>query len=221
MKNQTQIKMKTQPTNEAPKVFEALTKTASDLAKIGIGKDRVNEQQRFKYRGIDDLYNVLGPILAKNNLIVLQEAESRDSFEKVSKTGGAIYYVILKMKYTFICSEDGSSYAITTFGEAMDSSDKATNKAQTSAYKYAMIQTFAIPIVGEENDPDSKTHEAKPGQPKTKQAPNAEQLSKMYDRFRAGEKDVLDKFAAHFYISADLGEEIDATLRAIESETKN
>lgn len=211
--------MKTQNQIEAPKVFQAIANVAAEMAKIGIGKDRLNPQQNFKYRGIDDLYNVLGPVMAKNKLIVLQTAETRDSFEKTSKNGSAIYYVILKITYTFVSSEDGSSYSITTFGEAMDSSDKATNKAQTSAYKYAMIQTFAIPIVGEENDPDHTSHENKPSaRPITKPAPNRQQIEKLFDRVRAGEKDVLEKFQAAFYISAEIGDEIDATLKAIENE---
>jgi hypothetical protein len=211
--------MKTQTQSEAPKVFQAIANVAAEMAKIGIGKDRLNPQQNFKYRGIDDLYNVLGPVMAKNKLIVLQTAETRDSFEKTSKNGSAIYYVILKITYTFVSSEDGSSYSITTFGEAMDSSDKATNKAQTSAYKYAMIQTFAIPIVGEENDPDHTSHENKPSaRPITKPAPNRQQIEKLFDRVRAGEKDVLEKFQAAFYISSEIGDEIDATLKAIENE---
>ena len=42
------------------------------------------------------------------------------------------------------------------FGEAMDSSDKATNKAMSAAYKYACIQTFSIPVTGEPDaDADS------------------------------------------------------------------
>jgi hypothetical protein len=211
--------MKTQTQSEAPKVFQAIANVAAEMAKIGIGKDRLNPQQNFKYRGIDDLYNVLGPVMAKNKLIVLQTAETRDSFEKTSKNGSAIYYVILKITYTFVSSEDGSSYSITTFGEAMDSSDKATNKAQTSAYKYAMIQTFAIPIVGEENDPDHTSHENKPSaRPITKPAPNRQQIEKLFDRVRAGEKEVLEKFQAAFYISSEIGDEIDATLKAIENE---
>jgi hypothetical protein len=43
-------------------------------------------------------------------------------------------------------------------GEAMDSSDKATNKAMSAAYKYAALMTFAIPTEGD-NDADAHTPE--------------------------------------------------------------
>jgi predicted outer membrane protein len=53
---------------------------------------------------------------------------------------------------------DGSSHTIKTYGEAMDSADKATNKAMSAAYKYAAIQSFCIPTEGD-HDADKTTHE--------------------------------------------------------------
>ena len=47
-------------------------------------------------------------------------------------------------------------------GEAMDSGDKATNKAMSAAYKYAAFQTFAIPTEGTP-DADAETHEVAHG----------------------------------------------------------
>jgi hypothetical protein len=41
----------------------------------------------------------------------------------------------------------------------MDSSDKATNKAMSAAYKYAAFQAFAIPTEGD-NDTENNTPEA-------------------------------------------------------------
>ena len=40
-------------------------------------------------------------------------------------------------------------------GEAMDSADKATNKALSAAYKYACFQVFCIPTEGD-NDADGQ-----------------------------------------------------------------
>jgi hypothetical protein len=45
-----------------------------------------------------------------------------------------------------------------TFGEAMDSADKATNKAMSAAFKYVVMQTFCIPTEGD-NDADATSHE--------------------------------------------------------------
>jgi hypothetical protein len=50
---------------------------------------------------------------------------------------------------------------IESFGEALDNGDKATSKAMTAAYKYAILQAFCIPIRGME-DADAANHKLKP-----------------------------------------------------------
>ena len=54
-------------------------------------------------------------------------------------------YVTVKAEFDFICTDDGSTHTVTTFGEGSDAGDKATNKAMSIAYKYAAFQTFCIP----------------------------------------------------------------------------
>ena len=56
-------------------------------------------------------------------------------------------------------SLDGSSVQCVVVGEAMDSGDKATNKALSIAYKYMAFQLFSIPIA---DDPDRTTHQLAP-----------------------------------------------------------
>jgi hypothetical protein len=51
---------------------------------------------------------------------------------------------LLTIKFTFYTT-DGSSVSAVGIGHALDTSDKATNKAQSSALKYALMQTFLIP----------------------------------------------------------------------------
>jgi hypothetical protein len=48
-----------------PKVYEAIAKVQAELARTGISKDRTNSQPgaNYKFRGIDDVYNVLAPLL--------------------------------------------------------------------------------------------------------------------------------------------------------------
>ncbi|PFF91244.1 ERF family protein [Bacillus cereus] len=53
--------------------------------------------------------------------------------------------------YRMVCTDDGSSITIESVGEGADSQDKASGKAMTYCYKYALLRTFAIPT-GE--DPD-------------------------------------------------------------------
>ena len=53
-------------------------------------------------------------------------------------------YSVVKVRYTFY-TDDGSSVQAVVIGEAMDRSDKSTNKAMSAAFKYACFQTFCIP----------------------------------------------------------------------------
>jgi ERF superfamily len=153
------------------KIYNAVSKVAGVLAKDGISKDRSNHQQGYKFRGIDDCLNALAPLLSEYGVIIYPEVLERDVIERETRNGGALFYVTVKVKYSFV-ADDGSSFPVTTYGEAMDSADKATNKAMSAAYKYAVIQTFCIPTEGD-NDADAQTHEVLPLGAKLSTAPAA------------------------------------------------
>jgi ERF superfamily len=147
-------------------VTSAILNVMEDLSKVGISKDRENQQQHFKYRGIDDLRNTLAPILVKHKLLILPCVKERECSERESRQGGALFSVVLKVEYEFLCVLDDSTKIVGPFfGEAMDSGDKATNKALSVTYKYMCIDTFCIPTeAGDDagNDPDASTHQVVP-----------------------------------------------------------
>lgn len=137
-------------------VYQAISLVARDIAQEGIGKDRKNVQQGYSFRGIDDVYNALSPILAKHGLVILPRCISRNLTERQTQKGGTMFSVVVECEFDFISSQDGSSHTVKTYGEAMDSGDKATNKAMSAAYKYAAMQAFCIPTEGD-NDADAHT----------------------------------------------------------------
>lgn len=139
-------------------VYKAINKVQAELARDGIGKGRTNQQQGYQFRGIDDVYNALSPMLARNGLCILPRCTERTVVERVNAKGTALFYVTVRAEFDFVCAEDGSKHTVTTYGEAMDSGDKATNKAMSAAYKYACMQAFSIPTEGD-NDADATTHE--------------------------------------------------------------
>jgi len=144
------------------KVYQAINAVQAELAKIGITKDRRNTQgSGYNFRGIDDVYNVVSPLLAKHGLCILPRVLARECVERAAKSGAALFYVTVEVEFDFVSAEDGSKHTVKTFGEAMDSGDKATNKAMSAAYKYAAFQAFAIPTEGD-NDTENQTHEVKP-----------------------------------------------------------
>lgn len=185
-------------------VLKAINKVQAELAKEGIGKDRKNQAQGYSFRGIDDMYNVLSPLLARHGIVVLPSYSERQVVEREGKNGGALFYTTLRGDFTLRSAEDGSEVKVTTYGEAMDSGDKATNKAMSAALKYAFMQTFTIPTEGD-NDADAQTHEVRPAQrtprpaPKPDTKPSAEQETKCMDWIAAlDECDSLDTLKAKF-----------------------
>ena len=144
------------------KVYQSINAVQKELSTIGITKDRTNTQgSGYKFRGIDDVYNAIAPLLAKHGLCILPRVLTRECVERLSKNGGALFYVTVEVEFDFVSAEDGSKHTVKTFGEAMDSGDKATNKAMSAAYKYAAFQAFSIPTESD-NDEDASTHDVQP-----------------------------------------------------------
>jgi hypothetical protein len=129
-----------------------------------IGKDRRNSQQGYNFRGIDDMYNALHPVLAKHGVYATSEVLRSQREERQTQKGGVITYTILEVKFTFYSDVDGSCVSSTMVGEAMDSADKSSNKAMSAAMKYALMQLFCIPTA-DVKDTEYDTHDVAPRQP--------------------------------------------------------
>lgn len=153
---------------ENGQIYAAISAAMADIS--AIAKDKYNQQQGFKFRGIDDVMNALKPILTKNKIFTVPQVLEQTRESKVTTKGGELRYSILKIAFRFYTT-DGSFVEAVTLGEGMDSGDKASNKAMAIAYKYALFQVFCIPTE-EMTDPDSESYETKhetqekPKQPK-------------------------------------------------------
>lgn len=143
---------------EIPKVYAAISAVMAVMAKEGISKDRKNQQQGYNFRGIDDVYNALGKVMAENGLVILPRVVAKEREERTTSKGGMLMYTVLTVEFDLVSSEDGSKHTVCMVGEAMDSADKSSNKAQSAALKYAALQVFMIPTEGD-NDADATTHE--------------------------------------------------------------
>lgn len=148
-----------------PKIYGSICDIMSEVG--AIGKNKHNQQQKFNYRGIDDVMNALQPIMIKYRVFAVPEVLAENREERQTQRGGNLIYTILKVKYTFY-ADDGSNIAAIVTGEGMDSGDKSANKAMSIAFKYACFQVFCIPTE-EMIDPDSDTppHSTPVQQPST------------------------------------------------------
>ncbi len=118
---------------------------------VAIDKSRKNKDQGYSFRGIDDVYNQMHPIMSECNVFSVVRQLSRDEEVYTSKTGTRMHRVILKTEYDFI-HIDGSKITVgPIYTEAIDSSDKATNKAASVAHRTAFIQLLCIPTEDEKD----------------------------------------------------------------------
>lgn len=153
-----------------PAIYGALARIMGAVPVIGKGQN--NQQQGFKYRGIDDIYNAFHAAMVREGVFCVPRVLERTVELRKTRSGGDLYNVVAKVEYLFTCAKDASVLVVgPLYGEGSDSGDKATNKALAIAHKYCFIQAFAIPTNEPLDDPDSVTP------PETIQAASAEQLA--------------------------------------------
>lgn len=144
---------------QLPNVHQAMAHAMRLLR--AVGKWGTNREQGYSFRSIDHLMTALKPAMAEAGVHVVPRVLQRLTDESHQTKGGAIMrWVDVEMAFTFY-GPDGSCVEAVTWGEARDAADKATNKAMTGAFKYAVLQTFMVPT-DDLVDADADSPEAQP-----------------------------------------------------------
>lgn len=143
---------------DAPPIHHALAAVMAEVQ--AVGKDSVNRDQGFNFRGIDAVVNAVGPVLRKHGVIVTPHVEAIEYDAAPTRSGGRINTCRVRVRYTFT-GPAGDSLSCLVAGEAFDSGDKSTAKAMSVAFRVALLQALALPT--HEPDPDLDTYDAQPG----------------------------------------------------------
>ena len=154
---------------KVPAVVPAMGKVMKGIE--GIAKSKTNSGQGYKFRGIDQVYDMIHGLLSEHELITLPVVLDRVATETKTKKGDPQLHVTECVEYWFTSTIDGSQMIIgPVFSEALDSSDKATNKCMSFAQKYAVLQCFTVPTsdVAEGDHDDEQRGTAKGGESKGK-----------------------------------------------------
>lgn len=146
----------------------AENKSAQQLAKVcaevkAIGKTKTNTQgPGFKYRGVDDFMNSIGPIFRSHGLtLTIDQFLCELSYtQKENQYGKSVEWTRAKLGTHYVAvADDGSSTKIATvYSEGLDNSDKAIPKAMSMALKNMLSQVFLVPTE-DTHDPDAETPE--------------------------------------------------------------
>lgn len=127
--------------------INAIQRSINEMGGIAKTRDTNSSNSKFnyKFRGIEDMYNVISPLMVEHNVVLTPFLEKCKTIKTVSKSGDIAYKTIVVMRYLLISIVDGSSVETCFLGEANDSGDKSSIKAQSAAQKSFYIQTFNIP----------------------------------------------------------------------------
>lgn len=207
-------------TASAPHIYQAVVEV---MGKIGaIGKNKIASMAgrgSYNFRGIDDIYNALQHPMIEAHIFVKPSKVLDLRREDKITDRGVTKYTVMTVQYTFCSAVDGSEITVETVGEAMDTGDKACNKAMSAAFKYACFQLFCIPTE-EMLDSEQDTYIEKPAPKIPKPMPDEAVLQAYeYVPFEEGDPAVAGKTLKEIYktmpdLLAQLKKSADDELRA-------
>lgn len=143
--------------DDVPRVFAAISAVMRDV--MPVAKDKENQQQRYKFRGVDDAMSAMaGPMRAHGLFILPSIAEHRTERRGENDR---MTHVNITMRY-HVYGPAGDCLTAEVPGEASDYADKATNKAQSAALKYLLFTLFMIPVDGRSIDDGDRDHPVEP-----------------------------------------------------------
>lgn len=140
--------------NQSNLIHQKLIHAMRDVG--AVSKDRTNQSQGYKYRGIEDFVNAVHPVFCKHGIFISTNIKDVKREERPTRSGGINIYTNIVVEFTFY-AEDGSYVSSELCGEAMDSGDKSTNKAMSAALKYCLSQMLLIPFDMVDSEKDSPT----------------------------------------------------------------
>ena len=122
----------------------AIARIIGDLP--AIQKNDRGDGVSYKFRGIETLIGHLAPLLARHGVVIIPSTELLSINTEVENSKGKMSgwtEVILRVTWTLI-GPAGDTLTAATIGIGRDNSDKGSNKAQTQAFKYMLMEVFAI-----------------------------------------------------------------------------
>lgn len=123
-----------------------------DIRAIGKGELYNQSGTRFNFRGVDTVVNVFGPVTLKHGVHVMSSKVEATYGTKNTKSGGTMRECSVLVTWT-IMGPMGDTFTLQTMGEALDTADKATTKAQSVALRTLLLGFGLTPT--NDTDPDA------------------------------------------------------------------
>jgi hypothetical protein len=113
---------------------------------------KMQRGDKYMYRGIDDVTNIVGPAFRKHGVFVMP-AGIEPTFTTINTAKGAVMNYCRAIVHFTIYGPRGDSFSASTLGEAFDNGDKSGTKAQSIALRTLLINGLAI----QTNEPERDT----------------------------------------------------------------
>jgi hypothetical protein len=133
-------------------VHLAWLRVRKDVRAIAKGELYNAAGTRYNFRGVDTVVNTFGPVTLKHGVNVLPtrvDAEYRDT---TTSKGNKMRECTVRVSW-LIVGPKGDTLALQTQGEALDSADKGTAKAQSVALRVLLLTGGLTPT--HDKDPDA------------------------------------------------------------------
>jgi hypothetical protein len=152
-----------------PTVYEAWARVMQQALALGKGQqyDGGEGGGRFRFRGIDDVMNLVGPILRLEGVSVIPSVRTANYRDVMTRGNKPSREVTVLVDYT-ITGPAGDTMFGSAPGESMDTGDKGTAKAMSVAFRVFLLQALCLPT--DEPDPDSEVFQRAAGPTPEQQA---------------------------------------------------
>lgn len=142
-------------------IYQRMSAITSEISTVAKNLDVGYGASKYKAVGEADILRAVKPIEEAHGVYsypVEREVIESGTMEKDGKNGKTVQlYLRVKTTYRFICTDDPSSYLdIVSYGDGVDTQDKAPGKAMTYSDKYALMKAYKIQTG---DDPDQYASE--------------------------------------------------------------
>lgn len=138
-----------------PSVHELWSRVMESVRSIAKGD--YNEDQNFRFRGVDSVVDAVGPALRACGVFVVPHKILEHHAEYYeTRRGTRMVNRTVKVRWR-VYGPQGDWFVGESMGEAADAGDKSMSKAQSVAYRVYLLQALNVPTG--EPDPDAESHE--------------------------------------------------------------
>lgn len=145
----------------ADNIFQRMQKITAEVSTVAKNLEVGFGSNKYKAVGEADILRAVKPIEERYGVYSYphdREIVESGTMERDGKNGKTIQlYLRIKTVYRFLCIDDPASYLdIVSYGDGVDTQDKAPGKAMTYSDKYALMKAYKIQTG---DDPDQYASE--------------------------------------------------------------